>query len=233
VKVELIDAHKARFSVCFMCEQLGVSRSGCDAWKSRPESERRRSDRALAEVVSAARCDSRGTYGSPRVDAELHARRQRVIRKRVARVMDGHGLAVRRRRRFVTTTDYRHQQPMAPNILERRFTPGQPNSICVTDITYVATKQGWLYLAVVLDLLSHQGGGLVHEPEHRPTSGAWCAGHGPQRTSATTRATTHSDRGSQYASADYQQALLKASSAACHARATAGTTPLWRASSAP
>jgi putative transposase len=156
VKFELVDAQKALFPVCFMCEQLGVSRSGYYAWKKRPEFERHRSDRALAEVVSAVHRDSSGTYGSPRVHAELRARGQRVSRKRVARVMGEQGLAARRRRRFVATTDSRHQQPVAPNALERRFTPGQPNSTWVTDITYVGTRQGWLYLAVVLDLFSRK-----------------------------------------------------------------------------
>ena len=140
MKFEPIDAQKALFPVCFMCAQLSVSRSGYYAWKRRPESERRRSDRALAEVVSAVHRDSRGTYGSPRVHAELRARGQRVSRKRVARVMGEHGLAARRRRRYVATTDSRHQQPVAPNILERRFTPGQPNSTWGTDITYVEKR---------------------------------------------------------------------------------------------
>ena len=207
MKFELVDAQKALFPVCFMCEQLGVSRSGYYAWKRRPESERRRSDRALAEVVSVVHRDSRGTYGSPRVHAELRARGQRVSRKRVARVMGEHGLAARRRRRFVATTDSRHQQPVAPNVLERRFTPDQPNSTWVTDITYVGTRQGWLYLAVVLDLFSRRvvGWSMSQNIDRHLVLGALdMALHGRQPPRGLLH---HSDRGSQYASADYRQAL--------------------------
>ena len=100
MKFELIDARKAAFAVCFWCRQLGVSRSGYYAWKGRPESERSKEDRALAEVVTAVHEESRGTYGSPRVHAELHARGRRVSRKRVARLMGEQGLAARRRRRY-------------------------------------------------------------------------------------------------------------------------------------
>jgi putative transposase len=207
VKFELVDAQKALFPVCFMCEQWGVSRSGYSAWKRRPESERRKSDRALSEVVTAVHRDSRGTYGSPRVHAELHARGQRVSRKRVARLMGEQGLAARRRRRYVATTDSRHQQPVAPNVLERRFRPGQPNNTWVTDITYVTTRQGWLYLAVVLDLFSRKvvGWSMSQNIDRHLVLGALdmaLEGRQPPRGLLH-----HSDRGSQYASADYRQAL--------------------------
>ena len=92
-------------AVDFMCQQLGVSRSGYYAWKERPESERHKADRALAEVVTAVHQESRGTYGSPRVHAELRARGQRISRKRVARLMGEQGLCARKKRRFVRTTD--------------------------------------------------------------------------------------------------------------------------------
>ncbi|QRK04413.1 transposase [Archangium violaceum] len=121
MKFECSEAQKAHFPIDFMCEQLGVSRSGYYAWKERPESERDQSDRALAEVVTQVHQESRGTYGSPRVHAELRARGQRVSRKRVARLMRQHDIAARKRRRFVRTTDSRHNQPVAPNLLERNF----------------------------------------------------------------------------------------------------------------
>jgi transposase InsO family protein len=140
VKFEFIDAEKAHFPVDFMCQQLGVSRSGYYAWKERPESERDKADRDLAEVVTRIHRDSRGTYGSPRVHAELRARGQRVSRKRVARLMNENDIAARKRRRFVRTTDSRHDQPVAPNLLERNFSPGQPNSTWATDMTYVWTQ---------------------------------------------------------------------------------------------
>jgi putative transposase len=207
VKFEFIDAQKAHFPVDFMCEQLGVSRSGYYAWKERPESERDKADRALAEVVTRIHHDSRGTYGSPRVHAELRARGQRVSRKRVARLMNEQGLAARKRRRFVQTTDSRHNQPVASNLLERNFSPGQPNSTWATDITYVGTRQGWLYLAVVLDLFSRKVVGWSmseHIDRHLVLNALDMALKGRQPPRGLLH---HSDRGSQYASTDYQQAL--------------------------
>ncbi|WP_257463580.1 IS3 family transposase [Archangium lipolyticum] len=207
VKFEFIDAEKAHFPVDFMCEQLGVSRSGYYAWKERPESERDKADRALAEVVTRIHRDSRGTYGSPRVHAELRAQGQRVSRKRVARLMNEQGIAARKRRRFVRTTDSRHNQPVAPNILERNFSPGQPNSTWATDITYVGTGQGWLYLAVVMDLFSRKVVGWSmseHIDRHLVLNALDMALKGRQPPQGLLH---HSDRGSQYASTDYQQAL--------------------------
>jgi len=207
VKFEFIEAQKAHFPVDFMCEQLGVSRSGYYAWKERPESERHKADRALAEVVTRIHRDSRGTYGSPRVHAELRARGQRVSRKRVARLMNEQDLAARKRRRFVRTTDSRHNQPVAPNILERNFSPGQPDCTWATDITYVETKQGWLYLAVVMDLFSRKVVGWSMSERidrHLVLNALDMALKGRQPPRGLLH---HSDRGSQYASTDYQQAL--------------------------
>jgi len=207
VKFEFIEAEKAHFPVDFMCQQLGVSRSGYYAWKERPESARHKADRALAEEVAAVHQESRGRYGSPRVHAELRARGRRVSRKRVARLMGQQRLAARKRRRFVQTTDSRHAQPVAPNLLERNFSPGQPNCTWATDITYVWTRQGWLYLAVVMDLFSRMIVGWAmseHIDRHLVLNALDMALKGRQPAQGLLH---HSDRGSQYASADYQQAL--------------------------
>ena len=147
--------------------------------------------------------DSRGTYGSPRVHAELRAREQRVSRKRVARLMNEQDLAARKRRRFVRTTDSRHNQPVAPNILERNFSPGQPDCTWATDITYVETKQGWLYLAVVMDLFSRKVVGWSMSERidrHLVLNALDMALKGRQPPRGLLH---HSDRGSQYASTDY------------------------------
>jgi transposase InsO family protein len=207
VKFEFIDAQKALFPVEFMCEQLGVSRSGYYAWKQRPECERDKADQALAEVVTQVHQESRGRYGSPRVHAELRARGQRVGRKRVARLMSQRGLVARKKRRFARTTDSRHNQPVAPNLLERDFSPGQPNSTWATDITYVGTRQGWLYLAVVMDLFSRRGVGWSMSQQidrYLVLNALDMALQGRQPPRGLLH---HSDRGSQYASTDYQQAL--------------------------
>jgi putative transposase len=142
VKFGFIDAKKACYPVALLCRHLGVSRSGYYAWAQRPESERDKSDRALSVEVLAVHQESRSRYGSPRVHAELRARGRPVARKRVARLMRKLGLRARPRRRFVRTTDSAHRYPVAPNLLERRFCPVQPNCIWATDITYVGTRQG-------------------------------------------------------------------------------------------
>ncbi len=207
MKFELMEAQKAHFPIDFMCRQLEVSRSGFYAWQKRPVSQRQRQDEELARQVAAVHQRSRGTYGSPRVQAELRAQGRRVSRKRVARLMGQQGLAARSRRRWVRTTDSRHTQPVAPNLLQRHFSPGQPNCTWATDITYVWTRQGWLYLAVVLDLFSRlvvgwAMGELIDRHLVLRALDMALKGRQPPRGLLH-----HSDRGSQYASEGYQRAL--------------------------
>jgi len=207
VRFEFIQAEKAHFPVELLCQQLGVSRSGFYAWSQRPESARQQADRALAAEVAQVHRDSRGSYGSPRVHAELRARGRRVSRKRVARLMGQQHLAARRRRRWVRTTDSRHALPVASNVLQRDFSPDKPNSTWATDITYVWTGEGWLYLAVVLDLFSRMvvGWSMSERIDTQLVLAAlkmaWEGRQPPQGL------IHHSDRGSQYASAEYRQAL--------------------------
>ncbi len=207
MRFEFIDAQKAHFPIEFMCEQLGVSRSGFYAWKQRPESARQQEDQQLAEEVAKVHQESRGTYGSPRVHAEMRARGRKVSRKRVARLMKKQQLAARRKRRAVRTPDSNHENPVAPNVLERDFSPDQPNSTWATDITYVWTGEGWLYLAVVLDLFSRRvvGWSMSEHIDTQLVLGALeMALEGRQPPQGLIH---HSDRGSQYASAEYRQAL--------------------------
>ncbi len=156
MKFAFISEQKVAFSIVVMCRVFEVSTSGYHAWRRRPVAERVRRDAELAEHVRAAHEDSKGRYGSPRVHAELRAGGHRVGRKRVARLMKHAGLAGRRPRRFVATTDSKHAFPIAPNVLERDFTATAPNQAWVTDITFVPTQEGWLYLAAILDLFSRR-----------------------------------------------------------------------------
>jgi transposase InsO family protein len=207
VKFEFIHAQKALFPVEFMCEHLGVSRSGFYAWRERPESARKQEDQQLAEEVAQVHQQSRGSYGSPRVHAEMKARGRKVSRKRVARLMKKQKLAARKKRRSVRTTDSNHSNPVAPNVLERDFSPDKPNSTWATDITYVWTGEGWLYLAVVLDLFSRLvvGWSMSEHIDTKLALGALeMALQGRQPPQGLIH---HSDRGSQYASAEYRQAL--------------------------
>jgi putative transposase len=154
VKFAFMLAERANFPVAFMCRELGVAASGFYAWCGRGPSKRAIEDERLIVYVRAAFEVGRGTYGSPRVHRELRAEGQPVGRHRVARLMRHDGLRVRPKRRYVVTTASRHALRVEPNTLARRFDPEAPNQVWASDITYIATRTGWVYLAVVIDLFS-------------------------------------------------------------------------------
>ena len=154
MRFRFIAAEKAVFPVRVLCRTLQVSRAGFYAWQARPAAPRARADHRLGLEIAAIHAESRQRYGSPRIHAELAARGCRTSRKRVARLMRVRGLAARRRRRFRVTTHSRHPFPIAPNVLARQFERAAPDQAWVTDITYIPTGEGWLYLAVILDLCS-------------------------------------------------------------------------------
>jgi transposase InsO family protein len=133
---------------------MGVSRSGFYAWLSRPESARRREDRRLKVEIAASFRASRCNYGSPRVLLDLQELGYRTSRKRVARLMREEGLVARQRRRFRGTTQSDHDEPVAPNLLHQDFTVEGLDLVWAGDITYVPTREGWIYLAFLLDLAS-------------------------------------------------------------------------------
>jgi len=154
VRFAFITAEKAAFPVRLLCRTLHVSRAGVYAWRGRPPAPRARADERLGLEIAAIHAATRQRYGSPRIHAELGERGCRTGRKRVARLMRVRGLAARRRRRFRVTTQSRHPFPIAPNVLARQFERTGPDQAWVTDITYIPTGEGWLYLAVILDLYS-------------------------------------------------------------------------------
>ena len=207
MKFAFISEEKVHWPVGALCDVLSVSRSGYYAWKGRAPSARLQADALLVVHIRAAFAVGRGSYGSPRVQRELRKRKRRVGRKRVERLMRREGIRAKRRRKFRVTTDSKHTHPIAPNVLNRDFTVELPNTAWVTDVTYVWTHQGWLYLAAILDLCSRRVVG-------------WAAGANNDRQlalEALQRAITHrtprdgmlhhSDRGSTYASGDYRSAL--------------------------
>jgi putative transposase len=199
--------HVASFPVSTLCEVLGVSRSGYYGWASRPASSQALGDQALASEIRAVHADSRGRYGSPRVHAELRARGRRVGRKRVARLMRGMGLSARRRRRFRRTTDSSHAFPIAPNLLERNFTAEAPDRVWLADITYVWTREGWLYLAVVLDLFSRRVVGWAMADHLGHDLALAALDMAIVRCRPAPGLIHHSDRGVQYAAHGYRQCL--------------------------
>jgi putative transposase len=151
-----VSANQARFPIATMCRLLGVSASGYHAWRRRPPSARSRRDAVLLTRIREIHAVSRGTYGTPRIHAELAAEGVSVGRKRVARLMRGAGLRGVSRRKGPRTTQRDEQHRPAPDLVERDFTAEGPDRLWVADITYVATWAGFLYLAVVLDAFSRR-----------------------------------------------------------------------------
>ena len=168
MRFAFISEEKVAFPVAVLCRVLAVSPSGYYASQGRPASLHARRDQDLSERIAAIHHGSRRRYGSPRVHADLKASGDRVGCKRVARLMRENKLVARCRHRFRTTTDSKHSFPIAPNVLERNFTALRPNQSWVTDITFLWTQQGWLYLAVILDLFSRRvagpGGAALGQP---------------------------------------------------------------------
>ena len=207
MRFAFIQTEKAAFPITVLCRALGVSRAGFYAAQSRPVAARVTADAGLAVQIAAIHRASRRCYGSPRVHAELQARGQCTSRKRVARLMRRAGLAARRRRAFVVTTQSRHTRPAAPNRLARQFTAPAPNRVWVSDITYLATLEGWLYLAVVLDLFSRRVVGWATSDRLGEGVALEALGMGIARCRPRPGLLHHSDRGSQYASVEYRAVL--------------------------
>lgn len=158
MRFAFIDAEKTRFPVRALCRVLEVSESGYHAWRKRPESKRSSDDRRLAAHIRAEFARSDETYGSPRIKQELDANGNGAGRHRVARIMRAEGIKARKPKRVKKTTDSNHAMPIAPNLVARRFDEiaTEPNKLWVSDLTYIWTWQGWIYLAVVIDVLSRK-----------------------------------------------------------------------------
>jgi len=190
-----------------MCRALGVSRSGLYAWRNRGPSARDLADVELLARILEIHQESRGTYGSPRVHRGLRRDDVRAGRKRVERLMRSRGLRGRIRRRFRRTTDSNHRLPVAPNTLNRQFAVDSPDSVWAGDITYIQTRSGWGYLAVILDLHSRLvvGWALADHLRTELAEDALTAALGWREPSA--EMLHHSDRGCQYASKRYRERL--------------------------
>jgi putative transposase len=201
---------KAQHSVQTLCAVLQVSRQGYYAWLKRAPSSRARADAALSVDVRRAHVESHRRYGAPRVHRELRAQGIHVSRKRVARLMRESGLAARRRRRFVRTTQSNHGERVAGNILHRQFDVSAANTVWAGDITYIPTRSGWLYLAVILDLFSRRVVGWSMQPHLERTLVLSALEMALATRSPPSGLLYHSDRGVQYACRDYRLALHRA-----------------------
>jgi len=202
-----IQTEKALYPVRLLCRTLAVSPAGFYAWCRRGPSLRSRDDAALKVEIRASHAASGKRYGSPRIHADIKAGDQRVGRKRVARLMREEGLAGARKRRFRVTTDSRHSHPVASNELQRNFTADAPNKVWVTDITYIWTREGWLYLAAILDLYSRRVVGWSMDSYLDRSLALDALGMALKTRRPEVGLVHHSDRGVQYASADYQAQL--------------------------
>lgn len=193
-----------------MCRVLQVSSSGYYAWRGRQPCARARANDALLVSIRALYAESRQTYGSPRLYHALRGRGIPCSQNRVARLMRLSGIEARSAKRFTTTTDARHSLPVAPNRLDRQFAPRALNQAWGADITYIWTREGWLYLAVVLDLCSRRvvGWSMHRSIERRLVVEAFEMALGRRRVAPGLL--HHSDRGSQYASGEFQARLAEA-----------------------
>lgn len=207
MRYRAIQEHDRRYPIRLMCRALAVSPAGYYARRGRPESRRSVANRALLTDLRAIHQESRQTYGSPRIWQTLVQQGQVVGEHRVARLMRHDGLRAKTVKPWRATTHSSHHLPVVANTLDRQFTVSQPNRVWAGDLTYIWTLEGWLYLAVLLDLYSRAVVGWAMGP--RLTGDLTVQA---LHMALTTRPSTagllhHSDRGSQYAATSYQRLL--------------------------
>jgi transposase InsO family protein len=208
VRFAFVHDHRAEYPVDLMCQVLGVSRSGYYAWTCRAPGPAAARRERLVEQIREAHGEARSVYGSPRVHRELKARGVACCENTVAKLMRGHGIRSKARRRFVPrTTDSRHDRPPAGNVLAREFYPDRPDAAWAADITYVPTAEGWLYLAVVIDLCSRKVVGWATADHLRAELAVEAVRMALTHRRPTGELLHHSDRGVQYA-CDAYRALL-------------------------
>jgi putative transposase len=207
MKYQFIAEHRQEYPITTMCRVLEVSVSGYYAWCKREPSQHARSDAQLAEKVKTAFQDNRRVYGSPRVHAELHAQGIRCARKRVARLMREQDLFAKRPRHRTITTHSEPGAQVAPNRLQRDFSANQPNIKWVADTTYIWTAEGWLFLAVVLDLFSRMVVGWSMAAIQDATLVVQALHMAVVRRRPQAGLLHHTDRGSTYTSESYQALL--------------------------
>ncbi len=207
MRYQFIEEHRQEYPVSLLCETLDVSVSGYYTWRKRPMSQHNREDGRLAEKVRAAFQANRCVCGSPRVHAELHAQGIHCARKRVARLMREQGLFAKRPRHRTITTKSERGAQVAPNLLQRDFSADQPNSKWVADTTYIWTTEGWLFLAVVLDLFSRMVVGWSMATIQDATLVVQALQMAVARRRPQAGLLHHSDRGSAYTSESYQVLL--------------------------
>jgi putative transposase len=210
MRYRFVAAERVSYSVRLLCKVVGVAASGFYAWLRRGPSQRRADDERVKEKIKAIFTNSRQTYGSPRIHAELQETGLRISRKRVDRLMRESGLVPLVRRRWVPrTTDSRHHHVVAPNLLEQKFTADRPNAVWLADISHIPTGEGWLYLAAIKDMATREivGWSMADHLLAELTCDALVLAI--RRRQPPAGLIHHADRGVQYACTDYQAILQR------------------------
>jgi len=207
VKYAWIEEHRDRFSVTRMCRQFGVSRTGYCQWRTRAPSNRSLANAVLDAQVAAIHAGSKRSYGRPRIVRGLRAQGVQVGHERVRHSLKRQGLRPVYKRPYRVTTDSAHHKPIAPHVLDRRFDGWRVNQAWVADITYIATGEGWLYLACVMDLASRRIVGWSMSDRIKAELVCQALKSAYWRRKPPARLIMHSDRGSQYASDSYRQLI--------------------------
>lgn len=207
MKYAFIEHHQATFTVTRMCDMMEVSCSAFYDWLKRPESAHSSEDRRLSEKVKKSHQKSRETYGARRIVKDLVEDDEVISRERVGRLMKEQDLKSKSKRKFKATTNSKHNHPVAPNLLDRKFQVEQPDTVYVGDITYILTDEGWLYLAVLIDLYSRAVVGWAMSDRITAELANDALVMAVWKRKPNKGLMLHSDRGSQYASGLYQKTI--------------------------
>lgn len=207
MRYAFIKEHRGQWAVNLMARVLGVSVSGFYDWLKRPKGQRAKEDEVLSEKIYMFYRDSRCTYGSPRIYQDLKAAGYEVGRKRVARLMQEAGIRGKAKRRYKTTTNAKHSRPKADNLVQQNFDVASPDRLWASDITYIPTDEGWLYLAVTLDLFNRKVIGWAFSERLTDDLTLSALRMATRQRSAQVQLIHHSDQGVQYASSAFRSEL--------------------------
>jgi putative transposase len=207
MRFQFIDDHRDEFPVRRLCNELNVSPSGYYAWCKRPPSAREMANQELYNKIKAVYNENYGVYGSPRIYRELKEQGIACSENRIARLMRLRGLQAKQSRRFKSTTRRKKSQPVAPNLLKRDFEAARPDQKWVADITYIATLEGWLYLATILDLYTRRVVGWAMSDRMTSDLTMSALKMALQQRQPRAGLIHHSDQGSQYTDQAYQMLL--------------------------
>lgn len=205
-----MEQHRSQYRIAKMAQWLQVSKSGYYAWRKRSKNRRCAENESLLKEIIRIHEESRGTYGTRKITHEINRKSEKPVNhKRIERIMRENGIQSKSHRRYKATTNSGHNLPVAENILNRNFTADRPGQKMVSDITYIPTDEGWLYLAGVMDLCGDKIVGISMDGRMTKELVISALKDAISHTKTTARCILHSDRGSQYCSQEYQK-LAKA-----------------------